>query len=139
MIRVSFKNLQKSEIAAMIASERLEAVAERFPDLERSTIQLTLSMENSPLQAGPDRFTVKIHVHGGRYSGVTLEKSAPDLYQALADVIEHTLERLNRFGDRRRVKERSQSRKVASDFKRVRARPVDETRRMRLSRGGPLS
>lgn len=112
MIQVIFKNLEKSELAKEVATERLETVVERFPDLAQSKIQVTLSMENSPIQAGPDLFGVKVHVIGGRYAGVTLQKSADHLYAALADVVEHLLERLNRYGDRHRVKERTQLRKL---------------------------
>lgn len=65
---------------------------------------MTLSMDNSPSQAGPDVFSVKIQCHGGRYSGVILEKSAATLYVALADLVDHLLERLNRYGDKSRVK-----------------------------------
>jgi ribosome-associated translation inhibitor RaiA len=115
MIQVNFKNLEKSELARELATERLETVIERFPDLAHSRVQITLSMENSPIQAGPDLFTVKVHFQGGRYAGITLQKSAPNLYAALADVVEHLLERLNRFGDRHRVKQRARSRKQTKE------------------------
>lgn len=113
MIQVIFKNLDKSELARESAVERIETVVQRFPDLSMSKISVTLSMENSPLQAGPDLFTVKIHCRGGRYRGITLEKSAPNLYAALAEVVDYMLERLNRFGDRARVKDRSKARQLA--------------------------
>ncbi len=111
MMQVFFKNLDKSEFAKEAALERLETVIHRFPDLSASRIFVTLSMENSPTQAGPDLFRVKVHCRGGRYKDVTLEKTAPNLYAALAEVVEHFLERLNRFGDRERVKNRTASRK----------------------------
>lgn len=42
-----------------------------------------------------------------------LEKSDSSLYVALAEVVDHVLEKLNRFGDRLRVKERTKARKIA--------------------------
>lgn len=111
MIHVNFKNLDKSEMAREAATDRMDAMIEKFPDLAESRINMTLEMENSPLQAGPDLFTVKVHVIGGRYRDVRLEKSASNLYAALADVAEHMLEKLNRFGDRSRVRNRSRARK----------------------------
>lgn len=111
MINVRFKNLERSEIAKDAAIERIEAMVEKFPDLKKSQINLMLEMENSPMQAGPDLFTVKVHVAGGRYQNVRLEKSASNLYAALAEVIEHMLEKLNRFGDRARVNQRNKARK----------------------------
>jgi|GEM_PF-310175 len=113
MVQVIFKDLEKSELARESALERIEAVVNRFPDLSEGRLVVTLSMQNSPVQAGPDVFTVKVHCRGGRYRGITLEKSAPNLYAALADVVEHMLERLNRFGDHARVKGRKKARKLA--------------------------
>lgn len=110
MIQVRFKNLEKSELAKEVVLERVGAVVSKFPDLLRTRVIVTLEMENSPLQAGPDLFKVKFHVVGGRFKGITLEKSSSNLYAALADVVEHALERLNRFGDRNRVKIRRKAR-----------------------------
>jgi ribosome-associated translation inhibitor RaiA len=114
MIKVIFKNLDRSELATEAATERMEAVVEKFPDLENNLISITFEMLNSPVHAGPDLFSVKVHVSSGRYRGVRLEKSAPNLYLALAHVIEHMLEVLNRFGDRTRVKERKRARALAT-------------------------
>lgn len=111
MIQVKFKNLEKSEIAREAAQERIEILVEKFPDLSKCKIQITLEMQNSPLQAGPDLFKVKLHITRGRYDGITVEKSDASLYVALAEVIEHMLEKLNRFGDRKRVQERTKARK----------------------------
>lgn len=104
MIRIVFKNLDRSEFLQKASLERMESLLEKFPDLRDSQLQVTIEMENSPLQAGPDQFTVKLRVSGGRYSGVTVSKSEPDPYVALAELSEHMLEKLNRFGDRARVK-----------------------------------
>jgi ribosome-associated translation inhibitor RaiA len=116
MIQVKFKNLEKSEMAREAVQERIEALIVKFPDLSKSKIQVTLQMENSQIQAGPDLFKVKLHVLGARYDGVTVEKEDSNLYVALADVIEHMLENLNRFGDRARVKERTKARQFARKF-----------------------
>lgn len=116
MIQVKFKNLEKSEMAREAAQERIEALIAKFPDLSRSKIQITLEMENSPTQAGPDLFKVKCHISGARYDGVTVEKDGSNLYLALADVIEHMLENLNRFGDKVRVKERASARQISRKY-----------------------
>ncbi|MGE4131567.1 MAG: HPF/RaiA family ribosome-associated protein [Bdellovibrionales bacterium] len=112
MIHIKFKDLKPSELAKEIVLERLEPVLQRFPDFGQCRVSVTLSMENSPIQAGPDVFTVKLFCHNGRYRDVLIEKSAPSLYGALAEVVDHMLERLNRFGDRRRVKQRNIERKT---------------------------
>jgi len=110
MIKITFKNLERSELAKEIVEERFVEVVERFPELQRTQIHVTLKMENSPRQAGPDLFKVKTRITGGKYQGVILEKEAPSLYTALAEVVEHLLERLNRHGDKKRVRERNQLR-----------------------------
>lgn len=112
MIDIVFKDLEKSELAKDATYNRMQDAMERFPDLERSRITITLSMENSPTQAGPDLFKVKFQCKSGKYNGVILERSAPTLYKALADVSESLLERLNRFGDKERVKKIKHARKI---------------------------
>lgn len=116
MIQVKFKNLEKSEMAREAVQERIEALIEKFPDLNESKIQITLEMENSPFQAGPDLFRVKFHVARGRYDGITVDKADSSLYVALAEVVDHMLEKLSRFGDRLRVKERTRARKITQEL-----------------------
>lgn len=113
MIQIKFKNLEKSELAKEAVAERVKALVDKFEDLLESRITVTLEMENSPTQAGPDVFNVKLHVSRGRFDGTTVTKSHSNLYVALADLIDHMLEKLNRTGDRARVKERTKARQLA--------------------------
>ncbi|HEX4924394.1 MAG TPA: HPF/RaiA family ribosome-associated protein, partial [Bdellovibrionales bacterium] len=104
------KSLAKSAFAAEAATERLERVVDRFPLLRKSRIAVTLSMENSPQQAGPDLFRVKVHCRGGVYHNIVLEKEGTNLHQALAEVVDHLQERLNRHTDKIRIKSRGRGR-----------------------------
>ncbi len=115
MINVKFKNLEKSDLIKTAVLERFEPVVEKFPDLKMCKISVTAEMENSPAQPGPDFFNVKVHISSGRYSGITLIKGNANLYVALADVVEHALEVLNRYGDKLRVKERTHARKIETE------------------------
>ncbi len=115
MISIQFRNLEKSEMAREAVIERLEVLVDKFPDLRESKIQVTLEMENSPTQRGPDLFKVKVHISRGRYNGVTVEKSDSNLYVALAEVVDHMLEKLNRFGDKIRVNERRKARQMVQE------------------------
>lgn len=121
MIRVIFQNLEKSELARNITLESVEELIAKFPDLEKSRISIFLAMDNSPHQAGPDLFRVRIQVLGGKYHGVILQKEGTSLYEALRKVGDGVLERLNRFGDRHRVKARRASRKLIKKVGAVRA------------------
>ncbi|MBF0362346.1 MAG: hypothetical protein HQK49_15120 [Oligoflexia bacterium] len=113
MLKIIFKNLEKSELAREISKERFQVVFDRFPDLSSSKVTITLSMENSPQQAGPDVFSVKFYSQGGRYQNVVLQKSAANLYGALGDLIEHVLDKLNRYADKKRVRERTKGKIVS--------------------------
>ncbi len=112
MIQIKFKNLERSELAREAALERIETLVKKFHDLSESKIHVTLEMENSPLQAGPDMFRVKLYISDGRFGGIRVTKSDPNLYKALADMTEHMLEKLNRTGDKERVKERTKARQL---------------------------
>lgn len=114
MVLVKFKNLEKSDNVKDIVEERISEAVERFPRGKPRMIVVTLAMENSPLKPGPDVFRVRTELFGGRYHGLILEKSADNLYSALASVCERLLERLNRFSDRLRMKALKQSRKLTS-------------------------
>lgn len=119
MIMVKFKNLDKSEMAREATEERIEALVDKFPDLNQSKIQVTLEMENSPSKAGPDLFRVKLHILRGRYDGLTIAKANSNLYAALAELADHMLESLNRFGDKARVKARKEARRLLKQMEKI--------------------
>jgi len=113
-MRIVFRNLEKSEIAKEAVEDRLGDMVEKFPKLEKHKITVTLFMDNCPEQPGPDSFGVKVLIQGTGFKTISLCKTSPSLYLALADVREHLLEVLNRCGDRARVAERSQERRFRS-------------------------
>lgn len=118
MINVIFRNLEKSELAKEIVNERLQGLMEKFPELGEHTLNVTLSMQNSPTQSGPDFFTVKVYINGPKFMNLSIEKSAPNLYLSLAEVCDHLLELLNRDGDKKRVRARKKERQFRA-FRRV--------------------
>lgn len=113
MIQVKFKNLEKSELAKHLTEERIEAVISKFTDLSESKIIVTLDMQNSPLQSGPDVFNINLQILNGKYKGVRVTKTNINLYKALADLTDHLLEKLNRTSDKKRVKSRTIARQIA--------------------------
>jgi len=121
MFSIVFKNIEKSEMIKEIVQERISSVIDRFPNLQGDKITITLSMENSPIQAGPDVFTVKFQCRAGLYKGVIVQKSASNFYSALADLVDHLLERLNRFSDKVRVKNINKERRLKNKLE----TPVD--------------
>jgi ribosome-associated translation inhibitor RaiA len=112
MIQVKFKNMTRSDLVKTAVLDRIEPIIEKFDELRVSKIVLTLEMQNSPTQSGPDLFSVKLNVRNGRFKGTVVSKSDANLYRALAELSDHMLEKLNRSGDRDRVKERSNARRL---------------------------
>jgi len=110
-MRIVFRNLERSELAKEAVYERLGSMVEKFPRLRGHRITVTLFMENSPVQPGPDCFGVKVLIQGPAFRTITLSKTSPSLYMALADVRDHLTELLNRFGDRTRVIARARERR----------------------------
>jgi len=96
MIRIIFKGLDESVLAKEAVLNHLESAQLRFPELERHKVDVTLSMDRSQGDLGPDLFKVKLAVSGKKYKGLTFEKSAMSLYSALSEVSNHMLERLPR-------------------------------------------
>jgi hypothetical protein len=111
MIKIIFKNLDRSELVVQAVNGRIEPMVEKFASLKNSQLLVTLEMENSPEQAGPDYFKIKLRILGGQHAGLLLEKSAQSLYVALADLTDHLLEAINRRGDKARVLNRNKRRK----------------------------
>ena len=107
-MNIVFQNLEPSELARDITRERLSPLWEKFPILARHRASITLSRENSPVQAGPDQFTASIILLGPGLGTLRLAKRAPNLYQALSllydriqELLSRRLERSKSSGKRR--------------------------------------
>ena len=116
-VQIIFKNIKKSDLTENAVLDRILGVITKFPGLEEGRVRVTLEMHNGPEQPGPDLFSIRMQVLRGRYRGIRLEKSAENLHVALADLVDHALERLNRFGYRSRVKERRKARAIQGPWK----------------------
>jgi len=113
MIQVKFKNLQSSDLIRAIAAERIHCVVSKFPQLQDKVVTVTLEMENSPAQPGPDLFSVKVHFRDRRHKSLTIKKSSTELHSALAEVADHLLESIHRFEERDRSRRRKASRRTS--------------------------
>lgn len=115
-MKITFKNLERSELAVEAVEERMIPLRDKFPSIQSKDITVNLSMDNSPVQGGLDVFMVKIHLVSGQYKGVILEKSAPSLYVALANLVDSLHERLKRFDEKARKISRHNTRKKKDIF-----------------------
>jgi ribosome-associated translation inhibitor RaiA len=87
MLKVVFKNLDSSELIRDFVRERVQSVIRKYPHLINHQIVLTLEMENSPTQAGPDLFSISVMIKGKFLKNFKLKKSADNLYHAIAEFI----------------------------------------------------
>jgi len=112
MIKIVFKNLEKSSLAKDVTEDKIQGLIEKFPDLKQHSVHVTISMDNSSSQPGPDEFGIKIQIKGKKFGGLILEKRAKSFYVAIAEACEVLLELLNRRTDKLRVKKRAQLRQA---------------------------
>ncbi|MEZ4750450.1 MAG: hypothetical protein R3B54_07425 [Bdellovibrionota bacterium] len=105
-MKVNFKDLRPSELILETIEERLKDDFKRFPDLRSEAVEVTVSMENSPQQAGPDVFGIRFRVLKGRYKGIILQKKSQSFYRALGKLNKSLVERLNRAGEKVRTRSR---------------------------------
>ncbi|MFN7729968.1 MAG: HPF/RaiA family ribosome-associated protein [Bdellovibrio sp.] len=110
MVRVVFKNLEKSEFIKGVVTNKITHALEKFPELEHATATVTVGMENSPFHAGPDLFQIKIILLSRGLKPIILEKEAGSPYQAAAILTDRLFEVLHRAVERRREKSRSERR-----------------------------
>ncbi|MBF0315762.1 MAG: HPF/RaiA family ribosome-associated protein [Oligoflexia bacterium] len=106
-IQVVFKNLKHSDILRDIVTEKLSTVVDKFPDFENQPVTVTLSMENSPRQAGPDLFSVKFISKGKKLGSLIQQRSSTNLYVAVAELADSLIETIGRHRERIRWKSRT--------------------------------
>lgn len=88
MLKIVFKNLEPSQLARDIVQERITPVIKKFPALANHKVTLTLEMENSPNQAGPDLFTITSTGSGKTFKNLRMRKSSINFYLATAELVD---------------------------------------------------
>jgi hypothetical protein len=115
MMRIIFRNMDRSELAVEIISERMQLVFDKFERLNPLDVTMTLKMDNSPVQAGPDLFCLKFYCNRGSFRGLSIEKRSPNLYIGLADLVDTLCDRLGRNAERQRHYQIDAHRKLIDD------------------------
>jgi hypothetical protein len=115
MMRIIFRNMDRSQLAIEVISERMQSVFDKFKRLNPLDVTMTLKMDNSPVQAGPDLFCLKFYCNRGTFKGLAIEKRSPNLYIGLADLVDTLCERLGRNAERQRHYQIDAHRKLGDD------------------------
>ncbi len=116
MIQVYFKNLKKSNLTKSIVIERISTIISKYPKIMNGKVLVTLEMENSPVKAGPDLFSVKIQIRNRMIKELILKKSASNLYIALAELVDHLPDQLARELEKSRSIQRSSLRRLIHKY-----------------------
>ena len=96
MLELKFKNLEKSELAREVVAEKVGLLLEKSAELKKSKVVITLELQNSADKPEPDLFSVKLQIINGKYAGTTLSESSPNMYNALSDLAERLVKKIDR-------------------------------------------
>jgi len=80
--------------------ERIKPVLQKFSLLQSHQMKITLEIENSPKQAGPDVYSVCTLIHGKKYKNFLIKKKSNDFYRALAEIVDGLQFHLSKANDR---------------------------------------
>lgn len=94
-MKIVFKNLEPSNLARGIVEDKLSPVFDKFPHLAHANVTVTLEMENSPAQAGPDLFNAWVVIKGTRTTAFKLKRSDTNLYRAVSQLEDALMEKLS--------------------------------------------
>lgn len=119
-MNIVFKNGLESEFVKNAMTEHMEHLQEKYPELENTEATVTLRMENSPLQAGADSYTVKIRLNGGRrIRGVSLQKRAKTFYEAVNNAFHSMARKVSKKISKRRTINRNRRRQFKHELEMV--------------------
>lgn len=111
MVKVIFKNLEKSEMVSEIVQQKITHVLAKFPELTEAQATVSVEMENSPTHVGKDDFRIKLVVTNRRFKPLVIQKEGANLYQAAAVLADRLFEVLHRSLEKRRDQRRHGARR----------------------------
>jgi ribosome-associated translation inhibitor RaiA len=102
-MKIVFKNGLESEFIKNAMNQHMEVLEEKHPELQQTDAIVTVKMDNSPLQAGPDSYTVNIRLIGGRnFRNISLHKTAQNFYSAMNAAFHVLAQKLSKKSEKKR-------------------------------------
>ena len=114
MVKVIFKNLERSDLIREIASEKVEKALEKYAVVDPLASTVVLSREHSREHTGVDEFSVKLMVGARGHKPVIVEKRSTTITQALASVLDRAMDLLHQSFARERLGVRHERRRWKS-------------------------
>jgi ribosome-associated translation inhibitor RaiA len=100
MFKIVFKNMKSSTLISANLHNRLGPVLEKYPYLKRHRVTVTIEMENSPLHAGPDFYSISVMLTGKTFKDLRMKKSSDNIYLVVSDLTEGLTGYLSRTHER---------------------------------------
>jgi ribosome-associated translation inhibitor RaiA len=111
MVKVIFKNLERSDLIREIASEKVEKALQKYAVVDPLASTVVLSREHSREHTGVDEFSVKLMVGARGHKPVIVEKRSTSITQALASVLDRAMDLLHQSFARERLGVRHERRR----------------------------
>jgi ribosome-associated translation inhibitor RaiA len=111
MVRVVFKNLEKSDMIRDIVGSKILHSLEKFPSLAKATATTIVSRDEARNKNGDEHFSVKLILAGNGIKPIIIEKSSNNLYQAVSIAADSAHEILHRASTRIRERTRLKQRR----------------------------
>ncbi len=103
-MKIVFKNLPSSSLIRKAIEERLEPILNKISPARRGPVTVTVERENSPAQAGRDRYTATLMIGSGARGTLRLKEAAENLYRSIGLLAGTTAFALRRSTERRKRK-----------------------------------
>lgn len=110
MVKVVFKNLEKSSGIRKNVVERIERALSRFSEVIALDSTLVLSREHSKEHAGVEEYSVKLIVDADGRKPIIIEKRSENYYQALAKALDRAMDVLHQSFAKERLSVRHKKR-----------------------------
>jgi ribosome-associated translation inhibitor RaiA len=95
MVKVIFKNLEKSDLIRKIAAEKVEKALQKYAVVDPLASTVILSREHSREHSGLDEYSVKLMVGARGHKPVIVEKRSTSMMVALATVLDRAMDLLH--------------------------------------------
>lgn len=87
MIKIQYKNLQRSEFVDNLIVEKMQALKDKHPELDRTRTYVWLDMQNSWSSHKQASFSARLEIRGAAVGQVHMLKYGETLYEAISELM----------------------------------------------------
>lgn len=101
MVKIQYKNLQRSEFVDNLIVEKMETLSTKHPELDRIRTYIWLEMQNSWSSNRPASFSVRAEVRGPAVGQFHMNKTGETLYEAIAELTSALEDKIAKLHDKK--------------------------------------